>query len=240
VPDERNPTIERPTPLAESVGAVPPISIVIPCGPGESAWRGLLTTLEAAPFDHECILAGCEAAPADLPERPGLRWIEAPANRAAQLNAGIAAARHPQLWLLHADSRPSPSALHAAASPVDPGVLAWFPLRFEPARPAAVRLNALGANLRSRWLGLPFGDQGFRLQRETFDRLGGFDPAVRPGEDLDFAVRARAAGVRLQGLRTSLATSSRRYADVGWWRTTTRYVGLTWTLWRDSRRRLRR
>ncbi|NKI35514.1 hypothetical protein HFP89_10080 [Wenzhouxiangella sp. XN79A] len=150
----------------------------------------------------------------------------------------MAAASHDQLWLLHADSRPSPAVLRAAGEPVGPDRLAWFPLCFEPARPPAVRLNALGANLRSRWLGLPFGDQGFRLDRDTFERLGGFDPGVRPGEDLDFVVRARAAGVRLARRRPPLATSPRRYADAGWWPTTVRYVGLTWTLWRDSRRRL--
>jgi len=234
----RTPTIATSTSPTGRDRASPPISIVIPCGPGETAWRGLLATLGDAPFPHESILAGCEPPPDALPDAHGIRWIEGPPNRAAQLNAGIAAARYEQLWLLHADSRPSSDVMRAAAEFVEHDRLAWFPLRFEPARPVAVRLNALGANLRSRWLDLPFGDQGFRLQRATVDRLGGFDPGVRPGEDLDFVVRARAAGVRLERRRPSLATSPRRYADAGWWRTTARYVGLTWTLWRDSRRRL--
>ena len=47
----------------------------------------------------------------------------------------------------------------------------------------AMQLNAAGANLRSRWLGLPFGDQGLVLPRASFERLGGFDPALRYGED---------------------------------------------------------
>lgn len=218
----------------------PPISIVIPCGPGEIAWRGLLTRLEAAPFENQVVISACEAVPNDLPDRDGLLWIEGPADRAAQLNAGVAASSHPQLWLLHADSRPSQEVLASAGDPAESNQLAWFPLRFRPARPAAVRLNAWGANLRSRWLGLPFGDQGFRLTRSTFDRLNGFDPTVRPGEDLDFVVRARAAGIRLVRRPPALDTSPRRYAEAGWWSTTARYLRLTWTLWRDSRRRLAR
>lgn len=195
--------------------------------------------LRNLPVPYEVVLSGCEQPPAELDPASaprGTTWISGEAGRPLQLDRGIGAARADQLWLLHADARPSGSVLTAAAEPIGTDRLAWFPLRFAPARPAWVRFNAFGANLRSRWLGLPFGDQGWRLHRNTYQRLGGFDPRWTRGEDLEFVVRARRAGVRLQRLDAPLATSPRRYADRGWWRTTGEHLRLTWSMWRSARR----
>jgi len=211
----------------------------VPVGPGDRAWRGLLPLLADLPVPFEVVLSGCEPPPDDLSPAgapASVRWCAEKTGRARQLHHGIESARTDQLWLLHADARPSTQVLAAAAEPIAADVLGWFPLRFEPPRPAAARLNAWGANLRSRFLGLPFGDQGWRLHRDTYQRVGGFDPDWPRGEDLEFAVRARDRGVRLERYRPTLATSPRRYAEQGWWRTTAEHLRLTRTMWRDARR----
>ena len=61
-------------------------------------------------------------------------------------------------------------------------------------------INAFGAHLRSRWFGMPFGDQGFLAPRTTFETLGGFDETVGRGEDHAFVWTARHAGVSGAGL----------------------------------------
>ena len=118
-----------------------------------------------------------------------------------------------------------------------PAGLGYFDLRFAADGPVAVHLNALGVRLRSRVLGLPFGDQGFFLPAATFARLGGFDPSLPHGEDHALVWAARRAGVPLVAAGAPLYTSARKYAEHGWLRTTVRHVRLTAVqAWHEARR----
>lgn len=202
-------------------------SFVVPVGPGDDAWRALVDDLATARADCEVLLVFAHGQlPESLPPAP-VRCIEAATGRARQLNAGIAAASLPRLCLLHADSRlPSP-ALDALLA-FEPGErdLGYFDLRFHDG-PRLMLLNTLGAWLRSRLFGLPFGDQGFCARRALFDRLGGFDPDVGPGEDHALVWRVRHGGGRLHPLRASISTSARRYVEQGWWATTFRFLRMT-------------
>ena len=93
-------------------------------------------------------------------------------------------------------------------------------LRFRRDGPPATRLNALGANLRSRLLALPYGDQGLLIHRSLLTSLGGFREDLSRGEDLDFIVRARRCGASPQAAGYTVWTSARRYAQAGWLATT--------------------
>ncbi len=261
------------------------VAVVVPIGPGERAWRGLLPELAPLPPQAQVILVATAAD--DLP-RPGdaagaalaaeLVTLTAPRGRAVQQNAGARAARRPWLWFLHADSRLAPGtgeagrgdstresqrpsskgafqgpastgtfqrasstlgvldALEAAMTRA-PDALGYFDLRFAPDGPAAVQANALGAWIRSRLFGLPFGDQGFFLRREVFERLGGFDASQACGEDHAFVWAAHRAGVPVVAAGAPLYSSARKYAEQGWLRTTARHLRLTVAqAWRESRR----
>ena len=83
-------------------------------------------------------------------------------------------------WRLRPDARLAPSTLPALARSLEraPDALGYFDLQFAADGPFAVQLNAVGAHLRSRVLGLPFGDQGLFLPRALFERLGGFAKPV--------------------------------------------------------------
>lgn len=232
------------------------LSIVLPVGSGDTAWPPLFAALQAQAPAAELLPVFAEGDPQPAP----VGALRAPAGRARQQNAGAAAATRPWLWCVHADSRLSAETLPAlrrflAAQDEDAGMqssgalargtlawgtLAWFKLSFEADAAGLsrrMRLNAGGANWRSRVLGLPFGDQGLLLRVRDFAALGGFDTTMPYGEDLALVWRARRAGMRLQGLDAALLTSARRYRQRGWLRTTLRHLWLTALLvWREWRR----
>lgn len=209
------------------------LSVIVPVGPGDRAWPGLLDDLGALEDEAEIILVAVAGeAPDDFsPPAHGLRvparWLEAPAGRARQQNAGARAARGAALWFLHADSRLPPRTAAAALAFAGRAGLGYFQLRYLPDGPWPARLNAVGAGIRSRLFGLPFGDQGLLLRRATFEALGGFDETLGAGEDHALVWMARAHGVPLVGLAAPIHTSARRYGEQGWLHTTARHARLT-------------
>lgn len=219
--------------------AAPRLSIVIPIGPGDAAWRGLLAQLALLAPQPQRILVFADGDPQSATAPGDCVLVSAPAGRARQLNAGIAAAQGEWLWLLHADSRLQDgtwAALRAHLADAPRGI-GWFRLAFAADGPWPMALNAVGANLRARWLGLPFGDQGFVLHRHDAARLGPFDTGLACGEDLAMVWRARRLGLPLRAIDAVLRTSARKYAAHGWLRTTLRHL---WSTAVQSRRESRR
>jgi hypothetical protein len=222
------------------------LAVVVPIGPGERAWEALLGELAPLPAATRVVLVattvddlpGADRA-AGMGLRAGLVTLVAPRGRAIQQNVAARAAERPWLWFLHADSRLAGTTLPALVRTATraPDALGYFDLRFTSDGPLAVHLNALGVLIRSRVLGLPFGDQGFFLAAATFARLGGFDPGLPFGEDHALVWAARRAGVPVVPAGAPLYTSARKYAQHGWWRTTVRHVRLTVTqAWEEARR----
>lgn len=185
------------------------------------------------PVDVELLLVGSEDAPSDLDDRAGalagrLRWLRTAPGRATQQNLGARVARGGWLCFLHADSRLDDAALRALASLTRrPPALHYFDLGFFDG-PALLRLNALGAYLRSRLFGLPFGDQGLALPHSVFERLGGFDETLPCAEDHALVWAAHRAGVAVRPVGARLTISGRGYAEAGWLRTTLRLLSRHW------------
>jgi len=232
-------------PSCRYTGAMPAgafrLSVVIPVGPGEPAWPGLVEGVTATLPEAEIVISAAEPRAAGA-TGPNVGWVHGDAGRAAQLNRGIVHSTRDTLWLLHADSRPTTAAFRAVRRLCDElsaDAIGWFDLAFSLDGPRLMRLNALGANLRSRIAGLPFGDQGWLLRRALFDRLGGFDADFDRGEDLEFIVRARAGGVRLVRAGAEIRTSARRYREQGWLATTLAHALRTIALRRKARARNR-
>ncbi len=220
------------------------LSVIIPLGPDEEETPGLLVQLSDLPGNCEVILV--KACNKEL-ERPSswpasLAWREYTnsGGRARQMNLGARVARGEWLWFVHADSRLLAESLPALGLFVEQphDVLGWFDLRFRNDGPRLCRLNAWGANLRSRWLGLPFGDQGLVIRRSRFDTLGGFDETLACGEDHHFVWQAHSQGLPVHRLCAPLATSARKYAEQGWMRVTLRHIYQTFYQAQASRRAL--
>lgn len=214
------------------------LAIVVPAGPGDNAWHGLLRQLGAADAQEIAVVL-----PVDEPQTPvalagNVSVVRSAVGRARQLNAGAAATGAAWLWFVHADSRVTAATLDAMHRFVaaDADAIGYFDLRFLADGPRLTALNTIGARLRSRWLGLPFGDQGLLMPRRVFAAIGGFDERHRGGEDHALVWSARRLGVPLHALRAPIYTSARQYAQRGWWATTARHLGLTCAqAWRFSR-----
>jgi hypothetical protein len=222
------------------------LAVVVPIGPGDVSWRALLTDLAPLPATARVVLVATSLRDLPAPNDPlpigfaaELLPIVTARGRAVQQNAGAAAAERRFLWFLHADSRLDRTTLDALAASfaAAPDALGYFDLRFRDDGPLAVQLNALGALVRSRWLGLPFGDQGLFLARDVFERIGGFDPTLDVGEDHALVWAAWRHGIPLRAAGAPLYTSARKYAEHGWMQTTAHNVWLTAAqAWRELRR----
>ncbi|WP_305908623.1 TIGR04283 family arsenosugar biosynthesis glycosyltransferase [Methylomarinum sp. Ch1-1] len=216
------------------------LSIVVPVGPDDQVWPQLLNELAVFGSEAEIILSACQPRSADSDLPNNANWLCGVPGRAHQLNAGAKQATRELVWFVHADTRLSEDVVTAVGDFIAKGgqILGYFRLRFAGDGPCLTRLNAAAANLRSRFFGLPFGDQGFIIRKTLFEQLQGFDQAVSLGEDLDFAVRVKAAGFSLRELPAVLVTSARRYQQQGWLATTVRHICLTWQLNRQAKQRL--
>lgn len=212
----------------------PALEVIIPAGPGERAWEDLVMAL---PRHWMVCISAVEARPPTLPDR--VSWRRGPPGRGSQLNLAARASRARWLWFVHADCMPTQGAIEhiEQLSKSDDECLAYLDLGFLADGPALTVLNGWGANLRSRLLGLPYGDQGLCLPRLRFRKLGGFRTDLERGEDLDFVVRARAEGLPLRRLPAQMMTSARRYQDHGWLKTSWRHQINAWQLIRAAKAR---
>lgn len=155
-----------------------------------------------------------------LPTFPfSARWLPSPRGRAAQMNAGAAAASGAYLLFLHADSSfPEADALATGLATLDtagPRVAGRFALRFDQADAApSFAYYFYEAKARQNRPGCLHGDQGFLLPRDFFSELGGYDDELPLLEDDRLATRVFAAG-RWLLLPREIVTSARRFEVEG-------------------------
>ena len=144
-----------------------------------------------------------------------VRIVRCTPGRGQQLNRGAAAARAPVLVFLHSDCT-LPVGWRAAVEGAlrdSETALACVRLRTEPANGDGngswQRLWLRLLDLRSWTLRLPYGDQGFALRRETYDRIGRF-PDIPLMEDVVLARACRDVG-RIRRLPLEMSTTARRF-----------------------------
>ncbi len=170
---------------------------------------------------------GSSDAIAEVADATGARLVLAPRGRGTQLAAGARAARGRWLLFLHADTVLAPGWVEAVMRHIalGPDRAGYFRLAFASPHPMA-RVTAAWANLRSRALRLPYGDQGLLISRALYDRSGGF-PEIPLMEDVALACRL---GRRLAPLDGVAVTSAEGYARQGWVRRGARNLS-TLALW---------
>ena len=158
------------------------------------------------------------------------RVIGGPRGRARQMNTGAAESRGDVLLFLHADTLLPRQGAKAAVQAITDGAVwgrfdvvigggsVWFPL--------------IGAsmNLRSRLTGIATGDQAMFVEREAFERIGGFpDQPLMEDIALSKALRAISAPACL---RLKVRTSGRRWQRYGVLRAVLLMWRLRWMYWR--------
>ncbi len=157
---------------------------------------------------------GSEDATREIARSMGAVVVVSEPGRGRQMNAGAAVARGDVLLFMHADTLVPPEyPEHIRGVLAQPGVVAGaFKLHID-APNRLLRLIEWFVNLRSRWLSLPYGDQGLFMRADTFRSLGGYAdmPAM---EDYELVRRlAKLGRVRLAG--ASVKTSARRWLGQG-------------------------
>jgi rSAM/selenodomain-associated transferase 2 len=161
----------------------------------------------------------------------GAGVLEAPRSRAAQMNAGAAAARAGTLLFLHADTRLPDGADALIAAALRTHAWGRFDVRIEGRHPM-LRVVAAMMNLRSRLTGIATGDQAMFMSRAAFVQAGGF-PMQPLMEDVELSARLRRIGPPAC-LAARVATSGRRWERDGAWRTILLMWRLRFDYWRGA------
>jgi hypothetical protein len=177
---------------------VPKISVIIPMHANETAHHGLVQFFETYD-DLEIILS------------EGF-------NRAQAMNKGAQQAKCDYLWFVHADTKLSEINIKKLVRALDlyPQQIHYFDLKFSQDAPCLTYLNGWGANIRSQFLGLPWGDQAFCVSREVFLLLGEYDETLQYGEDHMLIWKAHHKSIKLNRINESIETSARQYKKKGW------------------------
>jgi rSAM/selenodomain-associated transferase 2 len=154
----------------------------------------------------------------------GARVLTAQRGRGTQLADGIAAATHPWLLLLHADTRLSADWRSVLSG--DTTHAGYFRFVLDSDDPRARRLERLVA-WRSRVLGLPYGDQGLLIHRDLLHAVGGMNPMPLM-EDVDLVRRLGRS--RLVPVAADAVTSAHKWETQGYLRRSARNL-LCLSLW---------
>ncbi|MBE9128566.1 MULTISPECIES: TIGR04283 family arsenosugar biosynthesis glycosyltransferase [unclassified Coleofasciculus] len=149
----------------------------------------------------------------------GGRVIVAPAGRASQMNAGAGVATGDIFLFLHADTRlPSNfDILVRQALQYPTTIVGAFELRID-AQIQGLRLVEKMVNMRSHFLGMPYGDQAIFLKATVFHDISGF-PDLPIMEDFELIRRLRRLG-KIAIIPAPVLTSGRRWEKLGVVKTT--------------------
>jgi rSAM/selenodomain-associated transferase 2 len=141
--------------------------------------------------------------------------------RGRQLNCGARCATGDILLFLHADSTlPDNFTGNIIKSFERPGVVGGaFDFAIDSRR-VGCRIISKAASLRSRFLKMPYGDQGIFVKREVFKRMKGFSD-IHLMEDVDFFKRLRKEG-KTTVMKDKIMASARLWERRGLIKTTLR------------------
>ena len=186
------------------------ISIVIPVLNEERRIGERLAELRA--FDEVIVVDGgsSDGTVEIASSFSGVRVERAPRGRAAQMNHGARLAGGEVLLFLHADvSLPADALEHIQRALGDARTVAGAFRTWHVADGGRRTPWLHLADLRSRYSGLPYGDQALFVRREAFWTAGGF-PDQPLMEDLELSQRLRRLG-RIAIVPASVRVSGRRF-----------------------------
>lgn len=160
------------------------ISIIIPA---LNEATGIAEAVEHAracqPHEVLVVDGGSSDETRAIAQQSGATLLCGPPGRSLQQNLGARQATGDVLLFLHADTWLPPDGCRQIEIALEnPRTVCGAFAQCIQAAGRRFRLLERGNAWRVRRLGLPYGDQGIFVRRETFDRLGGF-PEVRLMED---------------------------------------------------------
>jgi len=161
------------------------------------------------------------------------RVLQAPRGRAAQMNAGAAAASGDVLLFLHADTLLPPNADGLLLYGLADSQRVWgrFDVAIDSRNPLLIIVAGF-MNWRSQITGIATGDQAMFATRDAFAAAGGF-PDIPLMEDIALSKRLKRLGKPLC-LAARARTSARRWTEHGIIRTVVLMWRLRLAYWRGA------
>ena len=196
-------------------------SIVIPCYQDEENLRCLLEQLQNMPDKPEEIIvvdgAGSKYC-SSICKIYHTHWLTSQPCRGQQLLMGAAHAQGEVLWFLHTDVRLSLNSFASMMHAIKKGALGgFFRFRFDAPSDWPAYILERAIMLRCG-LGVPYGDQGLFILRDSYYAIGGHAPWPL-FEEVPLVQGARKLG-KFVALSEPIFVSSRRWRQDGWWRRT--------------------
>ena len=196
-----------------------PVSVVVPTLNAAAGLGRCLQALAAGlstGLIRELILAdgGSNDGIDVVADAAGASLVVAARGRGNQLSAGASKARGDWLLFLHADTVLEEGWVEAVRRHIEahPGAAGYFRLAYDETG-MGPRIVSAWANCRSRWLALPYGDQGLLISRSLYLKAGGY-PGIQLMEDV--AIVRRIGSRRLRPMGARAKTDFGRYRREGW------------------------
>ncbi len=202
------------SPRAASLSAVIPV-----LNEAANLGRALQSLSSGTEVEVLVVDGGSRDATVQVAERAGARVLFSQPGRGRQMNVGARAARGEIVFFLHGDSQAPFLYDWYIRQALSLAGVAGGSFSFGVDKPfAGARLIAAMTNVRSQWLGLPYGDQGLFVPKPLFLKCGGFreTPLL---EDVHLVKAVKARG-RVVTLPAPVLTSARRWTRLGPFQTT--------------------
>ncbi len=143
----------------------------------------------------------------------GAVLIEGPCSRGLQISKGVDKSRGDWILILHADTSLSLGWSVNLLQKIDRNFAYYFKLKFQSKSPFA-RILEYWVQIRSKFLGLPYGDQGLLIHRDLLNNSGGY-PKIPLMEDIALARRLKR---KTKSVGILAQTGAEKYHKNGWLR----------------------
>ena len=148
-----------------------------------------------------------------IADEVGAFVVEGSRSRGLQISKGIDKSKGDWILILHADTSLSSDWSVKLLEKTDKNFAYHFKLKFK-SKSLFARIVEYWAQIRSKFIGLPYGDQGCLIHRDLLDTLGEF-PKIPIMEDVAFADSLKG---KIKPLDILAHTSAEKYHNNGWLR----------------------
>ena len=195
-----------------------PISIIIPTLNSEADLYETLGSLFEGienQIIRELIISdgGSTDKTKSIAHEVGAVFIEGSCGRGLQISKGVDKSRGDWILILHADTSLSLHWSIKFLQKIDRNFAYHFKLKFK-SKSLFARILEYWVQIRSKFLGLPYGDQGLLIHRDLLNTLGGF-PKIPLMEDIALARKLKS---ETKSLDILAYTSAEKYHKNGWFR----------------------
>lgn len=198
----------------------PTVSIIVPVLHESGIIHRMVTHLRAASRNGRAEIIIVDGDPEGSTIRhiapsDRITTLAGPCGRGHQMNTGAAAATGAVLLFVHADTLLPPGGIQAAVDACGRPDIAGgaFSLGIDNQR-RIYRLIESWANLRSRLVKTPYGDQAIFIKKRVFEDIGGY-ANIPLMEDIDLMERLKQGGYKITLIKQAICTSSRRWEKQG-------------------------